>query len=324
MDKEIRLNKENCNYLDVARTLVIYLVVLGHMPYTGINAIYRDIIYAFHMPFFFMISGILHKEESFSFKSLKRIFISLIIPYYIYNVICAIVYYPINHNSILDSLLDIVLCMGKQPSGASWFFLSLFFIKVVALFMKNKFWYIIIAFLCVIYLYEVKDYSRAYMMIFRIKPAIAAFPFFTFGFLFKSKLNINGYNFTKISLIILGFIFIYLYASRFGRANPSTGVNIAIIPTYIAGIMGSVSMLFLSQYLFPLLKSDIIKTLSRGTMIIVALHGLATTYFVKYYPNLGFRYSIFISIIIILIFYPIIKTTYNRIPILYGKMKTRK
>lgn len=47
--------------LDIARAIVIILVVVGH---SGVDKYARDSIYLFHMPLFFFISGILLKQRN--------------------------------------------------------------------------------------------------------------------------------------------------------------------------------------------------------------------------------------------------------------------
>ena len=75
------------NYIDLARFVGIYAVVLGHFaPYTGCsNEIGRELLYMFHVPLFFIISGMLSKPSS-----VLKIFYALIIPYFLYNIISII------------------------------------------------------------------------------------------------------------------------------------------------------------------------------------------------------------------------------------------
>lgn len=79
--------KRVCNYLDIARVISIYAVVLGHFyPFVGLdNLVGRQIIYAFHMPFFFLLSGYLWRSSS-----LKKLCYSLLLPYILYNAISII------------------------------------------------------------------------------------------------------------------------------------------------------------------------------------------------------------------------------------------
>lgn len=73
------------DYLDIAKGLGILAVVWAHIMLTGWS---HRVIYAFHMPLFFFISGMLFRRERFSSmgqfvqKRMKRLFV----PYVAYSV----------------------------------------------------------------------------------------------------------------------------------------------------------------------------------------------------------------------------------------------
>lgn len=316
------INKNECNYLDIARFLGIWMVVFGHFPFSGNDVFFLKFVYTFHMPMFFMISGILYKQDSFSISNLKKEAISLIIPYFIYNIICAILYFPFTHDNLFNIVKGIILCNGKQASGASWFFLSLFWIRIIALLLKDKIQFILVSFFCIAatVLIQYIDINN----IWRIKSAVCMFPFFTVGFLLKEKLSIQKSHIINLIMIIICLCLISLYAWQFGRINPSNGFYGSDIgKTYLVGFAGSLLFLYLSQYLLPLMKSKIIFTISRGTMMIVGLHSLLTTAFKYLTPDLRFYYSFIISLAITLLFYFPIRYTFDRVPILFGKLKNK-
>lgn len=83
--------KQRLTYIDIARAIGILFVVLGH-----VNQFYRDsqgiensqtliFIYAFHMPLFFILSGILFSEKTFHdlsfFDFLIKKVKALLVPY---------------------------------------------------------------------------------------------------------------------------------------------------------------------------------------------------------------------------------------------------
>ncbi len=69
--------------MDIAKGIAIYLVVLGHLD-TGLKG---QIIYLFHMPFFFIISGYFHKLDPQEGRYLRKKAIALLIPYFVYLLI---------------------------------------------------------------------------------------------------------------------------------------------------------------------------------------------------------------------------------------------
>lgn len=129
------------DYIDSCRAIGIILVVLGH-TYWIPNALY-NVIYAFHMPLFFIISGFLYNKEKYNAMSLKTITVkkakSYLIPYFTFafvNLILQIIFKLIFNrtlvgiNYILHNLKGIALCysdMENMPDCSPiWFLVCLF------------------------------------------------------------------------------------------------------------------------------------------------------------------------------------------------------
>jgi fucose 4-O-acetylase-like acetyltransferase len=75
------------SWVDTAKGLAIILVVLGHtipIPYVGVP------IYAFHMPLFFLLSGLFANKNN---CSIKRVFKSLLLPYICYSIVLILFYF---------------------------------------------------------------------------------------------------------------------------------------------------------------------------------------------------------------------------------------
>ena len=53
--------KQRISWIDVTKGIAIYLVILGH-SLIGLKV--NDYIFAFHMPLFFIASGLLFREKS--------------------------------------------------------------------------------------------------------------------------------------------------------------------------------------------------------------------------------------------------------------------
>ena len=68
-------------WVDWAKAIGISLVVWAH-----ISPIARHEVFLFHMPFFFMISGLLFRQKGF-LQELKGSAFSIALPYFIYNLL---------------------------------------------------------------------------------------------------------------------------------------------------------------------------------------------------------------------------------------------
>lgn len=83
------------DYLDIAKGITIFLVVIGHVPDSFDAPFYRIVLYTFHMPLFFMISGAVTKRHSHIEKYnlmnfiefLKKNFFAVVVPCLIFALI---------------------------------------------------------------------------------------------------------------------------------------------------------------------------------------------------------------------------------------------
>src|SRR5512132_506835 len=69
-------------YIDIARGIGILLVVMGHNDFAVVSPFGYKLIYSFHMPLFFFLSGYLLNITSGFWTFLKKRFNSLLKPYY--------------------------------------------------------------------------------------------------------------------------------------------------------------------------------------------------------------------------------------------------
>lgn len=76
--------KQRIAYIDLVKGIGILCVLFGHLiPNDGIV---KPAIYSFHMPLFFILTGILLKKESIQIKVSKK-FHQVIIPYIVWGLI---------------------------------------------------------------------------------------------------------------------------------------------------------------------------------------------------------------------------------------------
>lgn len=126
-------DENRIDYLDVAKGILIISVVLCHSPFK-----YYQILYWFHMPAFFMISGMLYKDE----MDVKHQFIKFFVPYLsfsIIDVIFAFMITPSNFNKQnIISLLWKHIYSGKAIPGVFWFIPCLFLSKTIFHYLKKN------------------------------------------------------------------------------------------------------------------------------------------------------------------------------------------
>lgn len=195
------------DYLDYTKGLCILLVVLGHI-YDSSN-ILRIWIYSFHMPLFFIISGMLVKHTNVKERSIKNIIISkfktLIVPYIFLELIAIFVWMITNEftlQSLKWNIMDSILMYCR--AGATWFLPCLFIAEVVFILMvkyiKNDKINILISLLIFVIPFIVKTDNHYLIVIMR---CFTAYGYITFGYLFYNFIVDREITFKYLTLFLI-------------------------------------------------------------------------------------------------------------------------
>lgn len=136
-------NTKRINFFDIAKGIGILCVILGHMEIEAANRI----VYTFHMPLFFFISGYFgfKREEKMS-EFVKQKFDQLIVPY-IFTSFCVVIINAIREFALGGNTIKRIFTVSFaaiygsgnawekpfhiEPIGAIWFLPALFIALVV-------------------------------------------------------------------------------------------------------------------------------------------------------------------------------------------------
>lgn len=118
--------------IDILRGVLILLVVVGHS--VDENNLIKNVIFLFHMPLFFMISGLLFKEERFNYSYVLKKVKRLLFPYCFYAMITIFLTDAFRFRSILRYIWG-----GRKVTGVFWFSTCLFLSLIIFQFMLNNF-----------------------------------------------------------------------------------------------------------------------------------------------------------------------------------------
>ena len=145
-------DRQRLNYIDICKALGIILVVLGH-TYSIPKALYL-IIYSFHMPLFFILSGFVYNKEKNQNLGFKRFVLKqakyYLIPYFVFSIInlCIEVFKRIvlskqgvDGEYFFTKIKGILLCYSNKdnmPNCSPVWFLMCLFIAVVAFWWITK------------------------------------------------------------------------------------------------------------------------------------------------------------------------------------------
>lgn len=337
-------NKRYIPWINYAKVFGIFLVIYGH---DGLSGSLVTFIYSFHMPLFFIISGILYKPQGIK-TMLKKDFKSLIIPYFSLNIICLLnkIFHSLSTitlDQIQSHFIAILLGLGYNSNGfipvstPCWFIYSLFLGRLCFAFIPNnkKNIYIIslisIIFTCILQTYSID-------LLIPIDSTFIAIPFISIGYLYKEKIKNLVQAENKLSYLFTFIVFLFWIAlvKYNGRADIDTcliGKNILIF--YLNGLLGCY-LLFRISYLLSISAiidkyiKGYIKNISNQTLLIVGFNLIAISYVKKIIEIItGVNVQIYssgllgllIAIIVFLIFIPVGKFVTIYMPFLIGYRK---
>jgi fucose 4-O-acetylase-like acetyltransferase len=256
------MEEKRLSYLDYGRVFVAYLVVFGHLLQED-NHIPRYYIYAFHMPFFFLVSGMLHKfngkiqwEKYLRTIGVPMLFFNLFFFFIVNPFYFRFVYGDYPNETFWNtfvlcfpSLWEGLLGTGNLPSGVTWFLLVLLWCKLLqdVVFCNKKVGWTIFAFLFVVTI-------GLHITFLWIRNAMMVFPFYYVGCKYKDLIRkmvfqSNALVYALICLLLLiGLVLLNGRASvcTVGFGDKTVPFILRVCLFYMAAFIGSLMMLFVS------------------------------------------------------------------------------
>lgn len=197
--------------LDIAKGIGIILVVVGHV----IHGPVQSFIYLFHVPLFFLISGILYKPVDIKTSIRKNTFIYLI-PYFAYLFFFLLVAPKPHLETMLDSWgtqhpITAIVLGGRHLvsyAGTFWFISCLYFtILIAGMFFTLKFYHrIIVGIIFIILAYLNQWFLGKVAFPYSINCILISYPLFLIGNVF---LLLQRTRFVRTTAYILSTISIY-------------------------------------------------------------------------------------------------------------------
>lgn len=311
------------SYIDITKGFAIFFIVLGHAIVHSLNSHFAfNIIYSFHVPLFFIMSGFTFESINKNFfHFLKNKIIRILIPYFIWSVLFLIPYYIFGKGvdeafgntgtfNFVDNIYSIIYGVGVnsllKQNTPLWFLPALFTMEFIFYFLckfKLKRSHAII---CIsLLLLSIISYKNiTYVFPFGFNTFLNLGIFFYVGYLMKKFNWIDKYYSKKF----LFFVF-FIVGIIFSIINDSVSCvdyyygNIYFF--YITGFSLSLFVIFISKYIN---KCKIMEYIGRNTMSILIFHKLVIVFFqnkvlfVKtYLRNSNFLFELFLGIVISII-----------------------
>lgn len=226
------MTEERYDFIDIAKGMGILAVVWAHILLVGWT---HKIIYAFHMPLFFFISGFLFNENkypsfhAFLVKRIKR----LIIPYSIYSIVTWGIwawFRYVRHDMVKSYWMPLLQTVIAQGSGtylvhnsALWFIPCLLAVEIMYFHIMKlglKIAMIVCWGFAILGMVLAHCFGKTYLdnMPWNLDAAFLALPFYSVGNTMKKYLNwVNNEN-IHISLrmyIVAVLIFVTVFLSNY-------------------------------------------------------------------------------------------------------------
>jgi acyltransferase len=213
------------NSIDIAKGLGVFLVIWGHLntPTPYLN------IYSFHMPLFFLLSGIFHKQQISFSNLIQTRSRSLLLPYvffsffsYLFYLVWALLFTGLGTFDFY-SIYKIV-SYKDAVSVPLWFFISLFQVTIIYYILKKsvkKSWaLLLITLLISVFSYCISQLDLSYFYnFFHFFSSFSMLFFYALGCEvfkdFRARIVPNT-NVFKV-LLFIGILLFFEYVNTFSK-----------------------------------------------------------------------------------------------------------
>ncbi|AZN35368.1 acyltransferase family protein [Iodobacter ciconiae] len=246
------------NWVDYAKGVGILLVVYGHVVrglikaglgiYLPLLNLVDEVIYGFHMPLFFFLSGCLFSQSAKKWGS-KKLFLNkvdtILYPYIIWSLIQGAVEVFLSRYTNTGADIASVLNLLWSPRAHFWFLYALFFIFIFCIFAKD--W--IIKNIALIFICSV------FVLLFFPVTYIAAIDltahylvFFVFGILFKQYTKYICLNKWMLGLYFVFSVFAFIFSKSTLEAGMINRIMMFVYALSCILLLSSFCMLLNNKY----------------------------------------------------------------------------
>ena len=288
-DRQTDRQTGRIDFIDTAKGIGILLVIFGHI--VSLLSVADLAIYSFHMPMFFIFSGLFANANKYSFKKYsfrktKQLLVPYILVFLVGLTISLIV--PIWHDF---NIVELIFAFSKYSTlgpglvkvGPIWFLMCLYVVSLafyplykLVLSKNNPIYNTITIFILVLISFVIPRIFvfDGHFFPFCLDIAPMALAFYSIGYIFKEwLLNIEKKVTFKPLIMLICFILVlfipYKSIGLVGMVNNSYGSDLFLF--FICAICGTFFVLLLSTYLK---KSKFLLYMGRNTLFIFSFHGI--------------------------------------------------
>lgn len=268
---------QRIEYVDIAKGVGMLFVIWGHIRLTGLG---NAAIYAFHMPLFFFLSGMMYVPDKYTnLKSLvKRRIQKLLIPYFLFSIVTWLIWalYNMLMKNPVDSywmpLLQTIISQGSGGylvhNSPLWFITCLFVVEVLYFYtVKLPHWgnFSLCIILAILGNLAISDGSPLRYSPWSFDMALCAMPFYCIGNLISTKVGVKELSFRlnqhkwMTFLSVLFFAILLIFCARLNgpvsMGHRRLGDVYIFYPAACIGIFSIIGFsVLLTQFNFKLIE----------------------------------------------------------------------
>ena len=293
--------QKRIEWADALRGALILMIVYGHTASNG--DLLKHYVYSFHVAAFFFLSGYLFSDGKKGFKAfLKKKFLSLMVPYYIFASISILVFtflgsfasdaldVAIKHTEVYKNVIGMLYANAVEGymkwNVPLWFLPCMFvtqllfypFSGLIKKYMKNRL-FLLLPIVFSTFLLPYLDYFvfRVRALPFHLESSVFLMPFFVFGACLReadfktSTPSLKKWG-VSVLLIVCGAIPALLMNCRVNYFLSSYG---KITVFYVSAFL-SVTGIFM---IFKRVSSHILNFIGKNTLPILLMHKFPIVFF---------------------------------------------
>lgn len=289
------MNEKRFDYIDVAKAIGIFLIVFGHIIQGGWS---KNVLYAFHIPMFFFLSGFLLKPKGTLCKYIGRKFKSLMLPYYFAGIISILIF--VGLGGIVASVFGIApqemsmslgeniygLIYGNPNNGLMqwnrplWFLPCLFVTEILA-FVLEKYIVreqvlrrIISIVILAVSSYIISTYFNSILLPLQLPTAVSMLVWFELGVSasrwIEKERNVLDFAANKVTLSVAVVVFMVCsYVAQFNQVSTMTNTY-KNFPLYILNALLMILAVLCVSYNLQEIKW--LKYIGKHTLIVLMFH----------------------------------------------------
>ena len=275
-------------YIDISKSLAIILMVIGH---TSIPIGLSNWIWSFHMPFFFIVSGMMtnwHREKADFEKTKTR---SLLFPFFYYSIFNLVIFYIIDKLREADFQYYVLDVLKHGWGGVALWFIPVLWIALLCskfiLDYGNR--WITYAFIALFSIIGTGLCFKQISLPWTLSTVPIACVYVLLGSSLRNKVEkINGWSISTSFLIgILGLI-VTLIISHYFRQDLAANKILPFFPLLIASLCGFMMLLAVSVLISKWggFLSSLLSKVGKNTLEVMALSQCLIGLLNLYIPHL--------------------------------------